>query len=66
MILVNQGIWTSLPEKVKKGRAHNISYFMNGVGGGEKNLRWFDTVEVGYHVLNVIFLYNLYQKECSI
>ena len=26
MISVNQGIWTSLTEKVKKERAHNISH----------------------------------------
>ena len=26
MIPVNQGIWTSIPEKVKKVRAHDISY----------------------------------------
>ena len=38
MLPVNQGIWTSVPEKVKKGRAHDISY--QGMtfewGGGEK------------------------------
>ena len=26
MIPGNQGIWTFIPKKVKKGRAHDISY----------------------------------------
>ena len=61
MIPVNQGIQISIPQKVKKRRAHDISY----QGGtfawareGEKHLRGSGTVEVGHHVLNIyIYIY---------
>ena len=50
MISVNQEIGTSVPEKVEKGGARNVSYQggpLNdgGEGGGKKCLMGLDTVE---------------------
>ena len=58
MIPVNQGIWASVPEKVKKGKAHDISYQGGGLWmGGESGEKFKGVWPCGGRTPCIIYIY---------